>query len=67
MSLLGLLVLVVIIGVVLWAARALIAAFAIPNPFATLIYVVIVIIALVWFVQAITGGGLGLSPGVRVR
>ena len=47
------LIVILVIGVVLWAARALIAAFSIPNPIATVIYVILVLIALLWFLEII--------------
>ena len=61
MSLLGLLVALIIIGVVFWAARKLIAAFAIPEPIATVVYVVLVLICLFWILQQ-----LGVAPGLRL-
>jgi hypothetical protein len=51
MSLIGLLVIVLVACVVLWAARALIAAFAVPQPISTVIYVVIVLIVVVWLLS----------------
>lgn len=57
MSLLGILVALIIIGVVFWAARKLIAAFSIPEPIATVIMVVLVIVCLFWIV-----GELGVLP-----
>jgi hypothetical protein len=59
MSLIGLLVALLIICVVLWAARALMAAFSIEDPIRTVIYVIIVIIVLVWLVGALGYGGFG--------
>jgi len=51
MTLIGLLITLLIVCVVLWAARALIGAFSIQQPLATVIYVVIVVIILVWTLQ----------------
>lgn len=51
----------IIIGAVFWAARALIAVFKIEEPAATIIYVVLVLVVIVWLV-----GGLTLIP-LRLR
>lgn len=48
MSLIGLLVALLIFCVVIWAARALMAAFGIGDPIVTIVYVILVIIMLVW-------------------
>lgn len=55
MSLIGLLVALLIVCVVIWAARMLIAAFKIPSPIDTVIYVVIVLLAVLWFVSQLRG------------
>lgn len=65
MSLIGLLIALLIVCVVLWAARVLIAAFAVPQPIGTVIYVIIVLIVVIWFVQQL--GGLSLGPVLRIR
>ena len=57
MSIIGLLIVLLVVCVVLWAARALIAAFAIPQPIATVIYVVVVILVLFWGLSHV-----GLAP-----
>lgn len=59
MTLVGLLVALIIIGLVFWAIRAIAAAFSIPAPIVTVIYVVLVIIVVLWLLQsfgAISGG-----------
>lgn len=63
MSLIGLLVVVLIACVVLWATRALLSAFAVPAPISTVVYVVVVLIVLLWVLSLV---GLGV-PGVRLR
>ncbi len=65
MSLLGLLVLLIVFCVVVWAARALLAAFAVPEPIATVVWVLIVLIA----VFALLGqfGIIGTGPVIRLR
>jgi len=62
MSLIGLLIALVIIGVIFWAVRALIGAFGIPDPIATVIYVILVLIILFWIL-----GQLGVGPGFNIR
>ncbi len=58
MDLISLLVFLIIIGLIFWAVRAIVAAFEIPAPIATVIYVVLVIVAVLYLLQA-----LGLSSG----
>lgn len=60
MSLIGLLILLLVMCVIIWAARALLAAFSIGEPIATVVWVVIVLICVFAFVNE-TGllGGVG--------
>lgn len=63
MSLLGFLIALIVFCVVIWAARALMAAFGIGDPIATVIYVVLVLLMLVWLL-----GALGVvSPVLSLR
>lgn len=62
MSLLGLLVVLLVVCVVLWAARALMGAFGVEDPIRTVIYVVIVILVLAWVLQMV-----GLGTTFRIR
>jgi hypothetical protein len=65
MNLMALLVFVIIIGLVFWAVRAIAGAFGIPAPIVTVIYVLLVIVAVLYLLQALglnTGG-----PVLRVR
>lgn len=62
LSIIGILVAIIVIGIVLWAARALIAAFSIPQPIATVIYVVLVLLILLWIL-----GQLGVGPSISLR
>lgn len=62
MSLFGLLVVLLIVCVVLWAARALMGAFKIEDPIRTVIYVIIVILVLAWVLQAV-----GIPTTFRIR
>lgn len=52
MTLLGLLLLLIVLGVVFWAARALMAAFAVPPQIQTVVTVLLVIVALVYVLNA---------------
>ena len=61
MSLIGILIVLIIIGVVFWAARALIGAFAIPDPIATVVYIVLVLIVLLWLLNQV-----GYGPNIRI-
>ena len=65
MSLITLLVLVLVACVVLWAARALMAAFGVGAPIRTVIYVVLVLIVVLWVVSAL--GLLPAGPFLRLR
>lgn len=58
MSIIGFLVALIVIGVLLWAVRTLSAALGIPPPIVTVIYVVMVVLTLLWILQA-----LGLWAG----
>jgi hypothetical protein len=55
MPIVGLLIALLIFCVVVWAARALMAAFGIGDPIATVIYVILVILLLVYFIQMVPG------------
>jgi hypothetical protein len=59
----ALLLWLVVLCVVVWAARSIMAAFGLPQPIQTLIYVVIVLFVVLLIVQML--GGLG-SPSLRV-
>jgi hypothetical protein len=59
-SLIGLLVALIVVCVVIYCAKLLIAAFAVPQPIATLIYVVIVLICLLVILQQVGIFGWGV-------
>ena len=61
MSIIGLLVVLVVFLAVIWAARALMSAFGVGDPIATVIYVVLVLVALVFLLQSF--GLLGSVSG----
>ncbi len=65
MSLIGLLVLLLIFCLVAWAVKALLAAFGIGDPIATIVWVVLVIIFVLFLVQSL--GVLGGGPVLRIR
>jgi len=62
MSLVGLLVALIVLCLAWWVGEKIPAAFGIKDPIATLIQVVIVILAVVFLV-----GMLGYGPGLRLR
>jgi len=64
MSIIGLLVALVLVGLLFWAARAIVKAFEIPPPIATLVYVALVILVVLWFLQQL--GGLSGGPILRL-
>jgi hypothetical protein len=65
MDLLSILIFLIIIGVVFWAARALMAAFGIGDPIATVVYVLLVVVVIVALLQAL--GGSGGLPALHLR
>lgn len=64
MSLIGLLILLIIFCVIVWAARALLAAFAVPEPISTVVWVLIVLIAVFTIVSQF--GLIGTGPAIRI-
>lgn len=65
MSLVGLLVLLIVFCVIVWAARALLAAFAVPEPISTVVWVLIVLIAVFTIVNQF--GLIGGGPVIHLR
>ena len=65
MSLIGLLILLLVFCLVVWCARQLLAAFAIGPPIATVVQVVLVLIFVLWLIEAL--GLLPAGPVLRVR
>ena len=65
MSLIGLLILLLVFCLIVWAARSLLAAFNIGNPVATVVQVVIVLIFVLWLIEAL--GVLPAGPVLRLR
>jgi len=65
MSIIGLLVVVILLCVVVWAVRTLMAAFALPQPIQAVIMVLIVVIVVLWIVSQL--GMLSGGPVLRLR
>jgi len=66
MSLLGLLILLIVFCVIVWAVRALLAAFAVPEPINTVVWVLVVLIAVFILVDQFGLLGSG-GPNFRLR
>jgi hypothetical protein len=64
MSIIGLLVVLIVALVVIWAVRSLLAAFSIGDPIATVVYVILVLIFVLWFVEQL---GFVAFPHIAVR
>lgn len=64
MSLISLLIVLLIFCVILWAARTLLAAFNVGNPIASVVYVIIVLVMVVWVIQSL---GLVGGPVLSIR
>ena len=64
-NLVYLLILLIVCAIVLYCARLLIDAFAVPQPFATLIYVCVILIALLIILQSV--GAFGHFGTVTIR
>jgi hypothetical protein len=62
MSILGILIAVLVLCVIVWAARALMAAFGVGDPIRTVVMVVLVLICLFWIL-----GALGVDSPIRLR
>ena len=66
MSLIGLLILLVVFCVIIWAVRAILAAFSVPEPVRTVVWVVIVLLCVFALVDQM--GVIGSSgPFLRLR
>ena len=51
MSLIGILVALIVVGVLLWGINAILGVIPIPEPFKTIIWVIVVVIAVLSFVE----------------
>jgi hypothetical protein len=66
MNLIGLLVGLIILCLVFWCIRTLLAAFGVGEPISTVVMVVFVIIVVLWLLQFIGGFTLGTLGNVHV-
>lgn len=51
MSLIGILVALIVIGVLVWGIQRILSVVAIPEPFKTIIWVIVVIVAVFTFLE----------------
>lgn len=65
MSLVSLLIVLLIFCLFVWAARAIMAAFGVGDPIATIVYVIIVIFVIAWLAQSI--GLVSGGPMLRLK
>lgn len=63
MTLLGLLVALLIVAVIVWATRALLGAFSVPDPIRTVVFIIVVLICVLYLL----GGYVGGIPTLRLR
>jgi len=66
MSLIGILVALIVIGVLIWGIGKVLGVIAIPEPFKTIIWVVVVIVAVLIFLQ-MSGLYTFTETGMRIR
>lgn len=64
MSLVGILVALVVICLLFWAINAMLGAFGVGEPIATVVKVVFVVLVVLWLVSAL---GFGVGPSLRLR
>ena len=64
MSLVGILVALIIVGVLLWAINAVLRVVPIPDPFKTILWVVVVVVAVLVFLDV---SGLYAFNAIRIR
>lgn len=62
MSLVGLLVALIVIGLIWWAITALLSAFGIGDPIATIVKVIFVVVVVLWIVSTV----FGMGPSLRI-
>ena len=59
MNIIGLFLTLIVIGLIFWAVRALMGAFGIGDPIATVVYVILVVFVVLWLVQTLGYVNLG--------
>lgn len=62
MTILSVLVALVVLALLWWAITAILRAFGVGDPIATLVKVIFVMAVVLWLL-----GGLGYGPGFRLR
>ena len=67
MDIVTLLVGLIIIALLFWAVRALLAAFGIGDPIATVVYVLLVVLVVMWLLGLVSGSPILHFGTVRVR
>lgn len=65
MSLIGLLVVLVIAALLIWATNRIVPAIGLPANIATIITVIVTVLVVLWLLSAVFGGGL--PAGIRIR
>jgi hypothetical protein len=59
MSLIGLLTVLVLVVLILWAVRTITPLLGLPPPIQTVIYVVVVVLVVLWLLNVLTGFSFG--------
>lgn len=62
MTIIGILVALVVICLLFWAVNAILRAFGVGDPIATVVKVVFVVVVVLWLLSA-----LGVGTGIRLR
>jgi hypothetical protein len=65
MSIIGLIVFLIVVGLLFWVVRTLSGAFGIPAPIVQVLYVVLVVICVLWLLSAF--GLMGSGPVLRLN
>lgn len=63
MTIIGLLLALIVIGLLFWAVNAILRAFGVGDPIATLVRVLLVVLVVLWLI----GSVFGLDLGLRLR
>jgi hypothetical protein len=65
MSVIGLLIVLLVFCVVIWAVRRILGAFGIGDPISTVVQVLFVLVFILWLLQNLGYVGLGRIPDLR--
>lgn len=60
MSILGILLTLILVGVLFWGISAIAGAFGIPAQIVVVLQVLLVVLCVLWLISAVGGGNLGL-------